>query len=46
MLLALVLAACGSSLDGPGATREGNQPVRGPTLSIGGGVGGFVGHVR
>lgn len=35
------LAACA-----PDAREGGWQPVRGPTVSVGGGVSGFVGTVR
>jgi len=43
LVLAILLAGCGSSLDRPAATREGG-PVRG--LTVGGSVGGFLGQAR
>jgi hypothetical protein len=40
-ILLLALAACG-----PDSVREDTQPVRGPTVSVGGSVGGFAGATR
>ncbi len=43
-LLGLLLALAACAGDAP--SREGWRPVSGPTLSIGGSVGGFAGVTR